>query len=124
MRYKTLILGYKQKGRGKEFFSDDVKAKIDWLEKNIKEIIDKEYFDLVSFDNLALEQLKMKAKMIPEKWERMYMGDDGTFTFFVDLVNGVFACDSLTENAIPIDSAGWNVDNMFQVIRGGALCQD
>ena len=113
--FKILILGYKQKGRGKDFYSQEIEEKITWLGNHICQIIDEEWFDVVSFDNLALSQLKIKDKISQEEWERFYMGDDGAFTFFVDLVNEVFANDSLTENVIPITE--WNANKMFQIIQ-------
>ena len=113
--FKLLILGYKQKGRGKVYFSPEVEEKISWLERNIKDIIDKGWFELISFDNLALSQLKIEEKMAPEEWGEMYMGDDGHFTFFVDLVNEVYAGDSLTEKTIPVTD--WDAKAMFRIIQ-------
>ena len=74
-----------------------------------------DHFDVVSFDNLALEQLHMRDKLSDEDWEMFYAGDDGTVTFYIDLVNGTFARSSLSEIHYPIGNK--TVDEMFQVIR-------
>ena len=113
---KLLILGYKHKGRGTEFYKNhmsDIEAKIYFLEQNIMEYAD--HFEVVSFDNLALKQLHMGDKLSDEEWEVFYAGDDGTVTFYIDLVNGTFARSSLSEIHYPIGEL--TIDEMFQVIQ-------
>ncbi|MDR2755167.1 MAG: hypothetical protein LBC20_05620 [Planctomycetaceae bacterium] len=39
------------------------------------------------FDNLACEQLDIKLLVLAEEWAERYMGDDGTFTMYLDVVN-------------------------------------
>ena len=48
-------------------------------------------FKVLSFDNLALEQLNIKKYVSPEDWKTHYMGDDGSFTMYIDLVKEEFA---------------------------------
>lgn len=113
---KLLILGYKHKGRGTEFYKNhmsDIEAKIYFLEQNIMEYAD--HFEVVSFDNLALKQLHMGDKLSDEEWEVFYAGDDGTVTFYIDLVSGTFARSSLSEIHYPIGEL--TIDEMFQVIQ-------
>lgn len=113
---KLLILGYKHKGRGNNFYKDhmyNIEAKIYHLEQDIMRLTD--HFEVVSFDNLALEQLHMRDKLSDEEWEVFYAGDDGTVTFYIDLVNGTFARSSLSEIYYPIGEL--TIDEMFQVIR-------
>ena len=113
---KLLILGYKHKGRGNNFYKDhmyNIEAKIYHLEQDIMRLTD--HFEVVSFDNLALKQLHMGDKLSDEEWEVFYAGDDGTVTFYIDLVNGIFARSSLSEIHYPIGDK--TVDEMFQVIR-------
>ena len=113
---KLLILGYKHKGRGTEFYKNhmsDIEAKIYFLEQNIMEYAD--HFEVVSFDNLALKQLHMGDKLSDKEWEVFYAGDDGTVTFYIDLVNGTFARSSLSEIHYPIGEL--TIDEMFQVIQ-------
>jgi hypothetical protein len=68
----------------------------------------------VSFDNLAIEQLEASRLVTPEEWEEMYMGDDGDFTFYIDLVDQTFAQDSMSQIKYPLLDS---VDEMFKVIR-------
>ena len=113
---KILILGYKHKGRGNDYYRNknlEIEQKIYNLESNILDLAD--HFDVVSFDNLALEQLHMRDKLSDEDWEMFYAGNDGTVTFYIDLVNGTFARSSLSEVHYPIGEL--TVDEMFQVIQ-------
>ena len=43
------------------------------------------------------------------------MGDDGRFTFYVDLVKGEFAKNSLSQERYPME--GKNIDEMFNLIK-------
>lgn len=113
-RLKVLFLGYKTKCRGVTYydkFANQVKERINWLADNIMKIRD--YFAVVSFDNLALEQLDMQNKISPEDWELLYMGDDGSYTFYIDGVTNMFFKDSIQEEGFEIKN---NVDDMFEVI--------
>lgn len=113
---KILILGYKDLGRGIEYkhnMKQLVNEKQKWLYDNLTSIID--HFHVVSFDNLALEQLNVKRLLSKEQWDSFYMGDDGTFTFYIDLVNQTFGESSLVthDKMMPIKD---DVIEMFRVI--------
>lgn len=111
---KLLILGYKQLRRGIEFYaqnSNDVIKKQKWLYGYMEKIA--EDFAVVSFDNLAIEQLKIKRLMSEEDWEEFYMGDDGTVTFYIDLVENKFAKNSLSQERYDLLD---DIDEMFNVI--------
>ena len=70
-------------------------------------------FEVVSFDNLALEQLNVKRLLTEEEWSEFFMGEDGNFTFYLDLVEGTFGKNSLaTKRYFIMD----NIDDMFQKI--------
>lgn len=113
---KILILGYKQLRRGNEWYSEDRENIIDnqmWLKENLRSLI--EHFDVVSFDNLAIEQLEVQRLMSNEEWDEFYMGDDGSVTYFIDMVEQKFAKSSTAsfdERYDLLDS----VDKMFQKI--------
>lgn len=116
---KVLILGYKDKGRGHDYLSQNegnVKYLQNWLEKNVKLMIDYGWYKVISFDNLALEQLKLKEKLSPEKWEEFYQGEEGSLTMYIDLVDQTFGRSSLEpkENMIPLMD---DVVKMFDMIR-------
>ena len=112
---KVLILGYKDVGRGVEYHStanEYITKNMNWLYDNLKNIIP--HFKVISFDNLSLNQLEVKRLLTPNQWEEFYGGDDGTFTFFINLVEGYFAKNSLSEVKYPIGSL--SMDEMFKVI--------
>lgn len=100
---KVLILGYKQIRRGERLYeslSDEIQAKISDLKAIVRQMIDESWFEVLSFDNLALEQLGIKEILPQETWEQFYMGDDGrdgafdSATMFVDMVERKFAKNS------------------------------
>ena len=111
---KILILGYKLLRRGVEHYKID-HENIDclqyWLKENLEEILDQ--FKVVSFDNLAIKQLDVKRLMSEEDWNEFYMGDDGEYTFYLDLVEGNFGKNSLAIERYPITNS---IDEMFQKI--------
>ena len=111
---KVLILGYKTFGRGIDFVKDSpwIQDNMNWVEKNIEDYMMK--FKVVSFDNLAVEQLKLKDKLTEKQWGLFYGGDDGTHTFYIDGVNKQFAKSSTsTERFDLLD----NIDDMFNIIK-------
>lgn len=112
---KLLILGYKDVGRGVTYHMDhgSVEKNKEWLYNYIGLMLD--CFDVVSFDNLALKQLDVRRLLSKEEWEEFYGGDDGTFTFFINLPKGYFAKNSLSEIQYPINDL--TMDQMFDVIR-------
>lgn len=113
---KILILGYKSVGRGGDFYyynAPSIVQKISDLKNNIDEVFRR--FQVVSFDNLAIKQLNIKSLLSGSEWEEFYGGDDGTLTFFIDLVKGVFARNSLSHITYTIGDK--TVDEMFSVIR-------
>lgn len=95
---KVLILGYKNIGRGVDYKngkSDTIDANIAMLKVNLP--IMKQYFKVLSFDNLAIEQLDVKNSLFfgnEDKWKTFYMGDDGNFTMYIDTVNGKYSKNS------------------------------
>lgn len=112
---KILILGYKDFGRGHmllEKASGVINAQLQWLKNNLKEIMSE--YRVISFDNLAIEQLDIKNLLTEEEWQRFYQGDDGTHTMYVDLVNKQFAKTSTSTVRYPLLS---NIDDMFKIIK-------
>ena len=114
---KLLILGYKEIGRGQDWFFEDYK-RINWCKCWLKTYLPEmtKHFKVISFDNLALEQLDVKKLITDEQWERFYMGDEGTISFFINLVQGYFAMNSMSPNHYPIKQ-GMTIDDMFRIIR-------
>ena len=113
---KMLILGYKHLRRGNEYFEEeqnDIETKQQWLYENLEDIIQK--FKVVSFDNLAIEQLNVKRLLTQEEWNEFYMGDDGKVTYYVDMVERKFAQSSTAPFNKRYDLLD-SVDDMFKVI--------
>ena len=113
---KMLILGYKHLRRGNEYFEEeqnDIETKQRWLYENLEDIIQK--FKVVSFDNLAIEQLDVKRLLTQEEWDEFYMGDDGKVTYYVDMVERKFAQSSTAPFDKRYDLLD-SVDDMFKVI--------
>lgn len=114
---KLLILGYKHLRRGNSYYKKNMAnifQKVNWLYANLENIIRE--FKVVSFDNLAIEQLDVRRLMSDEEWNEFYMGDDAQFTYYIDMVQRKFAKSStapMEERYSLMDS----VDEMFQKIR-------
>lgn len=111
---KMLILGYKHLRRGNEYYEsemNDIKGKQNWLYKNLESMLNK--FKVVSFDNLAIEQLDVKRLLPDEEWEEFYQGNDGTSTYYIDMVERKFARSSTAAFDKRYDLLD-SVDDMFQ----------
>lgn len=108
---KVLILGYKKFRRGEALYqtsSAQIDAHIQQTRGIIQQIVQEQWFKVVSFDNLALKQLEVQSWLDPSTWKQIYMGDDGldgqqsSATFFADLVEGVFAKNSCSSDRYPL----------------------
>lgn len=113
---KMLILGYKHLRRGNEYFEEeqnDIEVKQQWLYENLEDIIQK--FNVVSFDNLAIEQLNVKRLLTQKEWDEFYMGRDSEFTYYIDMVEKKFAKSSTAPFDKRYDLLE-SVDDMFKVI--------
>jgi hypothetical protein len=114
---KILILGYKTFRRGEHHYEvagATFEAKKTALYDKLPNIINENWFSVVSFDNLALKQLDAQRLMSPEKWKEFYMGDDGSATMYVDMVNREFARSSTSTERYPLED---NIISMFEKIR-------
>lgn len=82
---RYLILGYKQHGRAKDHILP--KEKFEKWKETILEIYTKPWLKertILSFDNLALEQLDIKSVVHQVYWENHYMGDEFTHSMYID----------------------------------------
>lgn len=121
MGFKVLLLGFKYKGRGKMLVDNKsssaslIKSRTDDLRKNLSKLIDG--FEIVSFDNLALKQLDVMGfcKENSINYERLYMGNDGEYTMYVDLVTRTYAVSSVSEERFNINNM--DATEMFKHIR-------
>lgn len=92
---KVLVLGYKLFGFGVKYHSKQVDAELKRWYKTLPNFIGK---CTLSFDNLAIEQLKVKRLFTHEGWNKFYMGDDFCFTMYIDAVKQEYAPTSRSKN--------------------------
>ena len=110
---KILILGYKIFRRGATLYetqSPNITACQLMLYHYLPRIIGENWFKVVSFDNLAIEQLEPQRLMSEEEWSEFYMGDDGigdgftSASMYVDMVERKYAknsCDPVRYDLLP-----------------------
>jgi hypothetical protein len=105
---KILVLGYKRHGRGECHYGEAVcRSLLSWRYW-IGSILRK---GTVCFDNLAIEQLDVKYLLSDEKWQRLYMGDDGMFTMYADAVRDEFAGSS---TSVRVPASGMTASEFFK----------
>lgn len=108
---KVLVLGYKQFGKGKAFYSDEVDNKLyKWF------IHLPRYFGelTLSFDNIAIEQLKLERFFPTEEWNKFYMGADGSHTMYLDCIEQEFAKSSTSDDRFGFQD---DIRKMFKKIK-------
>ena len=114
---KILILGYKIFRRGAAHYNKNmtlVDFLIQYMYDMLPTMIEEKWFDVISFDNLALEQLNVNRLMSKEEWDAFYMGGDGQFTMFIDLVKNEFAQSSTSNTRYEFKDT---IEEMFEVIK-------
>lgn len=113
-----LILGYKIKGRGVEHYNrhkDEIEANIKYLSEHLLDY--KNRYNGFAFDNLSTEHLDLKSKVSKDTWDSHYMGEEGAYTMFLDVVNNTYAISSMeTKNVFPLKDTD-TVDTIFKHIR-------
>lgn len=114
---RVLVLGYKQTGRGITFYSSTVEDTLSAWRDQLEPYL---HYPgkILSFDNLAIKQLYIRRFFKKELWDRMYMGDDGLFSMYLDLVRMEFAESSTAKVRYKIVDAP-NVQGMFRRIKLG-----
>src|SRR5574344_1547789 len=118
---KVLVLGYKDYRRGHSYINTVKNAEVnrfaidfnsDILRKQMASMLER--FKVISFDNLAIEQLGIRKMIGENKWKQIYMGDDGNYTFYIDAVDRKFGLNSTAEKYyVLMDS----VDQMFSYLK-------
>ena len=109
---KLLILGYKDFRRGAAAHSCVTDLKMKSLYEELPELV--RHFKVVSFDNLAIRQLDPKRLMSDRQWNECYMGDDGQYTMYIDMVNRQFARSSTATERWPLLD---DIKPMFDKVR-------
>ena len=120
---KVLILGYKNLGRAKNYslnHADEIMDNIATLKANLRDIMFFNMFSGMAFDNLAIEQLDVKKTLFNNdyaKWSKFYMGDDGSFTMYIDTVAGTYAKNSCISQEERYPIGDMTVQEMFEDIK-------
>jgi MoaA/NifB/PqqE/SkfB family radical SAM enzyme len=112
---KFLLLGYKHFGNGVNHYKK--------FSKTVEENIRKWYMYLpkyignclMSFDNLAIEQLNIKRFFTDEGWNLFYQGDDFTLSMYIDAIEQKFAPTSRSDERKSFDE--YTLINYFQKYR-------
>ena len=124
---KILILGYKTVRRGNKLYHSNVGYAIDrrkdLLYDNLEEILKENWFKVISFDNLAIKQLKPQRLVSEDYWNTCFMGDDGidgqqtSASMYIDLVENEFARNSCdVDHRFKIEDK--TVTEMYQFLKG------
>jgi hypothetical protein len=111
---KLLILGNKLFGRGIEYNHKNglwLNEKRKMLVNNIDQIF--RTFKVVATDNLAIETLELRKRLDEYTFNSYYMGDEGEFTMYIDLVEGKYAKNSTTRKYERKDIKN-NIIDMFK----------
>ena len=116
---KILILGYKEFRRGKDYYSPEVEQ----LKRDTLNFLPNMvgHFKVISFDNLALQQLDCKRLLTSEEWQKFYMGNDGHFTMYIDAVNKEFARSSISTLRYKLTD---DIKEMFDTVRAEVVVND
>lgn len=120
---KLLILGYKDKGRGIAYHTE-ANAEVERKQKMLRHLLPVflHMFKAVSFDNLALKQLKVRKLVTDEEWEEFYMGKEASSSFYINLVNGTYSPSSLDTLELPIGDL--DVKEMFHNVKGKSALEE
>lgn len=92
--HKLLVLGEKDFGFNRGKVNLDTPQHKQW-ESNIMQLT--EIFDIVSFDNLGLQQLEIRGKITDEEYKSFYQGEH---SMYINAVEQYFAPSSRTRNNI------------------------
>lgn len=110
-----LILGLKAKGNGWSYFDNNVFRVAQGLSDLKHNLLNLRHrFKAVAFDNLAVTQLALRDLLSPDEFNELYMGDDGEFTMYIDLVTGRYGKSS-THELRYIDAG--TVTELFQNLK-------
>lgn len=120
---KILILGYKEVRRGENLYKKEAKVienKKSMLKNLLPTMVKERWFNVISFDNLAINQLDVKSLMSEDAWKVFYMGDDGmdgaltSSTMFIDAVTGKFALNSCSMDRYPLMNT---IEDMYKFLK-------
>jgi len=94
------------------YYSPEVQRGIDKWRYFIGSFINSKNM-VVSFDNLALDQLKIRDIVPDDVWAAKFMGNDGEFTMYVDAVNMEFSRSSV---GVRSEVSGRTIRELFHIV--------
>lgn len=116
---KVLILGYKDKGRGHDYLAnanESIISNSNYLKREIGNILESNWYPVVAFDNLALDQLDVKSCVSADVWERYYQGDEGSASMFIDLTDKTFGISSMVQKSEMMPMTD-DIVEMFRIVK-------
>ena len=133
-KLKILVLGYKNIGRGKtlreendlaislkttslmhfseQWYREETFSRLSRQKSNSK-------IELIAFDGLALDQLEVKRWVYKSQFKELYSGDEGSYSFYLDLVDLRYARSSIESETYAIEDK--TIVDMFNDIKGKPL---
>lgn len=109
-----LFLGYKKWGRATDSKVPDLSDWSKYLSENFysrrtiysASQVGPNSFPIIGFDNLAIEQLGIRDKLLPSEWESIYMGDEFTHSMYIDAVSQTYAETSRSPKRVSWSESG------------------
>ena len=127
---KILILGFKKVRKGDHYYDCNeprIETDICLLKKYLPEIMGNNWFEVISFDNLALQQLDIRSMMDEDDFNFHYMGDDGiegsltSSSMFIDLVERKFAKNSCSMERYDLMDT---IEQMYSYLKNKDFYED
>lgn len=122
---KILVLGYKHFRRGITFYNNN-QDRIDFMIASwkvfIANCIEESYYSIISFDNLAINQLNLENILTKKEWDSFFMGDDGidgefnSASMYIDLVEKKFCKNSCCRERFDCEEFDNDVSKMFNFL--------
>ena len=94
---RLLFLGYKTFRRGRMYIAeheDQIRETMGQTDILLPTMMNENWYRSISFDNLAVKQTDIERYVAKSAWERLYMGDDGNTSVYIDLVDEEFSISS------------------------------
>ena len=91
---------------------DAIDKEIEKLKNNLPKYLDK--FETISFDNLSILQLNPKTLVGEKEWNKLYQGDDGTISCYINAVDETIHISSLDNRGFPLSD---NISEDFKKIK-------
>ena len=120
---KVLILGYKVFRRGAALYDQEgllIEMRKTHMYQTLPQMVEENWFKVVSFDNLAIEQLEPQRLMSEDEWAEFYMGDDGitgeftSASMYVDMVERKYAHNSCSTDRYDLLNT---IEEMYESLK-------